>query len=330
LLHSSMPADPFSGTRYQTVSKLSESRRGEVYAVRHVELGKAFAAKLLLDQSMQDPRMIDRFRLEAQSLGRLRHPNIVDISGFGHTSSGVPFMLMELLKGRSLEEELRLNGAVPPALACDWLDQLLSALEAVHELGIVHRDIAPRHVFLHQASDGTRQPKLTGFGSVRVQAGMSLAPSPLRIPTDMGEVVGDPRFSSPEAVRGEPVDARGDLYQAGQLLTLMVLGKADRLTEEASIWKPRLADIAPELERLLSRALSPEVDERFASAAEFRQQLREVQPVLPRAVLENSALRDVPLARGRTSWPRWAVFVLLAAIMAIAIVSLGITLRGGP
>ncbi|HEY5958431.1 MAG TPA: serine/threonine-protein kinase [Polyangiaceae bacterium] len=326
------------------MSKLSESGQGEVYIVEHVELGKSFAAKLLLNDSMQDPRAVDRFRRQAQSLGRLRHPNIVDISGFGHTSSGVPFMLMELLKGWTIEEELCQYGAVAPTLACEWIAQILSALEAVHDLGIVHRDVGPEHVFLHQPPQGPRQPKLTGFGLVRVANGDRLGPTPLRIPTDMGVVVGNPRYSSPEAARGEPADARSDLYQAGQLLLLMLIG-ARPIDSQHSIenwlttasWR-HLGMAAPGLSGLLSRALSPVAQQRFSSAGEFRkhvEQLRQELTALPIGVeLTLEPLHPEAARATRTQMTArlasWAIFVALVALMAIVIVIVGIRLRGEP
>jgi serine/threonine protein kinase len=197
---------------------------GELIVAEHVELGREFVVKLLHQRLAFDPQLVDRLRVEAQSLGRLSHPNVVSVVGFGHAADGRPYIAMEYLRGRTLSEELGIR-RFPTAEAVFYARRILSALGAAHAIGIIHRDIKPDNIMLAERPEGIVL-KVLDFGMARVLPGVSTAaPSPLSYPTDTGVVVGTPRFVSPEAARGEEVDARADLYSAGLVLFVMLAGR---------------------------------------------------------------------------------------------------------
>jgi serine/threonine-protein kinase len=283
--------DPFEGTSYRAIRRIGEGGMSEVFVVEHVYLGRHFAAKLLHGRLAKSPDVVDRMRLEAQTLGRLDHPNVVAIQGFDTTADGRPYLVIELLQGRPLTEALRTHGAMPVDLAVHYAIQLLSGLEAAHEIGVVHRDVKPDNIFLANDPNG-RVPelKLIDFGIARVLPGATEAPAPLTNPTATGAVVGTPRFLSPEGALGQRVDARADLYGAALVLYTMLAGRGpfdhvhgDRAVmgahaNETPVPPSQQTDepVPAELDALLLKALSKDPNARFASAPQFRKELEKV------------------------------------------------------
>ena len=109
-----LPRDPLAGSRYRALRVLGEGGSGVVYEALHVELGKHFAVKLLKPGHTDDAMALERMRVEAQALGKLRSPHIVDVSDFGRTGDGRPYLVMPLLVGRTLTSEFRQRGSCPP------------------------------------------------------------------------------------------------------------------------------------------------------------------------------------------------------------------------
>jgi serine/threonine protein kinase len=266
---------------------------GELIVAEHLELGRQFVVKLLHQRFAGDPQLIDRVRIEAQSLGRLSHPNVVSVVGFGYAADGRPYIAMEYLRGRTLTEELA-SRRLSVVESVSFARSLLSALGAAHALGIVHRDVKPDNIMLVERTDGLVL-KVLDFGMARVLPGVaSGAPQPLSFPTDTGVVVGTPRFVSPEAARGEEVDARADLYSAALVLFLMLAGRGpfdhlkgtDRLLAAQAESEPDLPSkfavepIPAELDAAVRKALAKRPEERFQSAAEFDRELERVFELL--------------------------------------------------
>jgi serine/threonine protein kinase len=282
--------DPFEGTAYRSKGRIAAGGMGEVFLVEHRQLGREFVAKIPHQSVLADPRLVDRFRIEAQSLGRLRHPHIVSVVGFNTTSDGRPFMLLEHLHGRALSSELSARKVIPAREAVTYACQLLSALAAAHALGIVHRDIKPSNIFICDRDDGSRFLKVLDFGIARVLPGVSPdAPLPLALPTETGLVVGTPRFMSPEGALGRHVDQRADVYAAALVLYAMLAGRGpfDHAGSNSELLSAHANEepkppsrfaarpIPPELDRAILRALRKDADERFQSADGFCQALIE-------------------------------------------------------
>lgn len=168
---SSNESDLFLGTNYRTVSRLGAGGMGEVFVVEHRELGREFVAKVLHAELASDARVVDRMRVERQALGRLSHPHIVSVIDSASLSDGRPFFVMELLRGRTLAEELRERGKLPVYEAVRFACELLSALAASHGIGVVHRDIKPANLFICALPNGSRHLKVLDFGIARVLPG---------------------------------------------------------------------------------------------------------------------------------------------------------------
>jgi serine/threonine-protein kinase len=228
--------------------------------------------------------------LEAQSLGRLRHPNIIAITDFEYTTDGRPFIVMELLRGKTLAQDIRERHHLPADEAVRWAMRLASALEAAHAIGIIHRDLSPNNVFLHQTSTGAIVPKLLDFGSALVQRGQSeRSPSPLSVPTTAGTILAAPEFCAPEMAQGRPADVRTDIYQLGLLLYMMLTGRGafEGMSEDPRRGTPdakslpappsrHAAGLTHELDRVVLQALAHHPEDRYQTITEFYQQLSDL------------------------------------------------------
>lgn len=267
--------DLLAETPYRVVRLLGQGRMGDVHEVEHEFLGRRFVLKVLRHtSSAQD---IDRMRVEAQTMARLRHPNVVDVVDFRYSKDGAPYLVMELLQGRTLDAELVARGQLPPPEAVGLACEALSALGAAHEVGVVHRDVTPSNLYLHELPGTDRVLKVLDFGLAGVRPERSSrAPMPLMHPTRLGARVGSPRFMSPEAVRGERVDHRADLFAVGLVLYEMLVGHGPFDTGSTEPLSPsQLApDVPAELDAVVLRSIRDAASERYQSAEDFAAGLR--------------------------------------------------------
>ena len=324
--------DPLDGLPFRALRRLGSSTTGEVYLAEHRQLGKLCAVKILPLHLVGDEVLAERFMLAARALGHLRSPHIVSVSGAGTTTDGRPFIVMELMEGRTVAEELKARGSLPLHEALDYVCQLLQGLAAAHASGIVHRDVRPANLFLCDGPDGARTLKVVDFGLTRiVPDAPEGAPEPLTVPTTSSAVLGAPAYVSPEGARGLRVDHRADLYASALVLYCMVAGRGpfDHLRSAALVLSAHVAEtpsplsdfakapVPPELDSLLLKALRKDPSERFQSAHAFREALEQVQARLAGSVrgmtsntLDVSSF-SVPV-RGATEYPARAEVLAIA------------------
>ncbi len=209
--------DPLLGSkidgRYEVLEVLGEGGTGRVYKVRHAALNRLFAMKILRSELAGDLELAARFIQEAKATASVRHPNVVAITDFGHLPGGVPFLVTELLVGRTLGEVIRAESPMKLARAAGVIKQIAGALGAAHALGIVHRDLKPANVFLL----GNDEVRVVDFGAAKVIGTSRL--------TREGIVFGTPHYMSPEQASGEPVDPRSDVYSLGVIMYEMLTGR---------------------------------------------------------------------------------------------------------
>jgi serine/threonine protein kinase len=273
--------DILEGTPYQALGCLGRGGMGEVFAVVERAIGRRFALKVLHADFATTPELIDRMRLEAHALGRLQHPNVVDVVDFWTARDGRPCIVMELLEGRTLAKEILARRRLPPSEAIHWARQTLDALAAAHALGIVHRDLKPENLYLHEVPRYGRVLKVLDFGLARVLKEIHGGPQLLSLRTQSGALVGSPRFMSPEQARGERVDHRADLYAFGLVFYEMLAGRGPFDGGGQDALAPSVyagAEVSKALDDLLLRAIRFEREERFQSADELRRALDEIAP----------------------------------------------------
>src|SRR5262245_20530890 len=192
---------------------------GVVYRVEHLHLGKTAAMKVLSPDTAAKPEMVRRFRLEAQSVSKLNHPNIVQTFDFGQ-ADGALYLVMEYIKGDDLASLLKREGPWTFARAARFFAQVCSGLTEAHEAGIVHRDLKPENLMLVRRREGAEHAKVLDFGLAKLRERGADAPAI----SSGGQVIGTPYYMAPEQVRGETLDARADVYSLGATLYRVLTG----------------------------------------------------------------------------------------------------------
>ncbi|HET9037880.1 MAG TPA: serine/threonine-protein kinase, partial [Myxococcaceae bacterium] len=210
---------------YEVLASLGTGGMSEVYRVRDSRLQREVALKVVGERLGGDVSFLARLEQEARLAGSLNHPNIVAVHDVG-SHEGAPYIVTELLQGETLRERMS-RGRVSLSQALEWGIQIAEGLAAAHQRGIVHRDLKPENVFLTRSG----HVKILDFGIAKAAPAVTeprglLEPtlSPQGYETQTGAVLGTPGYMSPEQVRGEPVDARSDLFAAGAILYELLSG----------------------------------------------------------------------------------------------------------
>jgi serine/threonine-protein kinase len=263
---------------YKITSHLGTGGMGEVYCALDTRLARNVAIKVLSSDIGSDADGLARFRAEARAISSLNHPNVLVIHDIGEID-GRPFIVTELVEGQTLAARLS-AGPLPMQEATAIATQIASALAAAHARDIVHRDIKPQNIMIR--SDG--YAKVLDFGVAKfLSSDSKLVSDELTRP---GLVVGTPRYMSPEQARGEPVDARTDIWSLAAVLYEMLAGRPPFLRESvvdtlhaiiheepAPLWgSPAVAA----LDGVIHRALSKKPTDRYSSADEFARAIRAV------------------------------------------------------
>jgi len=265
---------------YKIVRVLGEGGMGTVYLAEHPMIGKRVAVKMLRPDLGTDPGLVSRFFQEAKAVNEIRHPNIVDISDFGHTEDGIVYFVMELMEGQSLRDRLSASGPMPIDVAVTFARQVIDALAAAHRVGIVHRDLKPDNIFLvadAQVPGGFRS-KLFDFGVAKLLGDKQ---KQVGHKTIDGAVVGTPFYMSPEQALCQDVGAAADIYAMGVVMYEMVTGAVPFRSEQlvlllnAILKQPApppsrvRPDTPPWLDRLILRCLEKDPEARPRSMEEI-------------------------------------------------------------
>jgi serine/threonine-protein kinase len=260
------------GGRYRVARLLGRGGMGSVYEAVDVDLGRRVALKVMLPELTRDPVLLERFRREVRNTALLTHPNVVQVTDYGRLGNEPPFLVMELLEGRTLVARLK-KGRLEPRRAVRIALQVLSALAAAHDAGVVHRDLKPENVFLVGLEGGVELVKLLDFGLAKLMDDEAFA----RL-TRTGVLVGTPRYAAPEQVKGSRgVDGRTDVYAAGVLLYAMLTGRPPFLAQPPQLWNdllqkeptdPRIVvpTLPPDLVEIVRKAMSKRPQDRYPSA----------------------------------------------------------------
>jgi len=324
--------------RYRVERRLGGGGMAEVFLARDATLGRLVAVKVLRERFADDEQFVERFHREARAAAALNHPNVVAVHDRGG-SAGSSYIVMEYVPGETVKELVQRAGRLSPAAARVIELDLLAALQAAHDGGIVHRDVTAQNVLLTE--DG--RVKVTDFGIARF--GSSTL-------TSTGVVMGTSRYLSPEQARGEPTDERSDLYSAGVVLFEMLTGRLPfegnndlaialrHANEPAPAPTALVPDLPPALDAFIGRALRKDPAQRFQTAREFAAALTALDlvaggggaaaPAVTAAAgaLGSTAATLVAPAGARAATgvrrPRRRLWAVLAALIALAAVLAGV------
>ena len=337
---------PRVGGRYELGELLGRGGMAEVRKGTDVRLGRVVAVKRLRTDLASDPTFQARFRREAQSSASLNHPAIVSVYDTGEENSTdgsdvpQPYIVMEYVAGRTLREILREGRKILPERALEITSGVLAALDYSHRAGIVHRDIKPANVMLTPSGD----VKVMDFGIARAIADSSSTM------TQTAAVVGTAQYLSPEQARGESVDSRSDVYSTGCLLYELLTGRPpfvgespvsvayQHVREQAAPPSTIDEDLAPEIDAIVMKALTKNVEDRYQSAAAMRADIERFlagkpveAPVVPvpdddefvpageTAIFGAHRVEDVEEDdRGKNRWPLILTILGVVALLVLA------------
>ena len=275
------PAEAFvgrtiGGGRYRLIEKVGEGAMGAVYKAVDAQQ-QPCAVKMMHAQAVADPALRTRFEREAKALFTLRHPNVLEVRDYG-VESGLPYLVMELLNGRTLEEMV-VEHTPDPQTGVELAKQVLRGLAYAHSQGILHRDIKSENVFVTWDGSAYRCI-LLDFGLVKLDDSKH---GPSQKLTMAGSVMGSPAYMSPEQGTGDVVDARSDVYAAGIVLYELITGEWPfDAQSEIEMFRMHLVEkppaleskrehlvVRPELEAVVQKALAKKKDARWADAGQM-------------------------------------------------------------
>lgn len=288
--------------RYKVIEVLGRGGMGVVYKVEHQRMGKVAAMKVLHHDLADDPDVARRFRLEAEAVSRLTHPNTVQVFDFGAENAAL-YLVMEYVRGVDLGSLVDRDGPLEFARAAPILAQICAALEEAHELGVVHRDLKPENLLVTRTRGGHDFVKVLDFGLAKLSEREEAASV-----TGRGSIVGTPYYMSPEQIRGEDdIDGRADIYSFGALMYRVLTGEpvfsakspvgvlTKHLTEPPV--PPSKLGAAALLDDIVLRCLEKQPGDRYRSIGAVLGDLEQAHAELVAAT--SGPLRTVP-----TSWLR--------------------------
>src|SRR4051812_18292176 len=210
--------------RYETTRLLGEGGMGRVYLARQLDLGRQVVVKVMHDHIAADPKFCDRFQRETLLMARFQHPFAVTLYDASLNDPQGPCIVMEYVRGVTLDTLLERNTRLTPARVGRLLGQLCEVLQAAHTEGVVHRDLKPANLMVVDPDTPYEHIKVMDFGLAKLLQGSSLDLKKIT-ESNMEFAVGTPGYICPEQVRGEEADHRGDLYSVGIILYEMLTGR---------------------------------------------------------------------------------------------------------
>lgn len=298
------PADALVGRvlpgGYAVLELVGVGGMGRVYRAEQTALGRTVAVKAIHPHLLGEENTSARFITEARASSLLNHPNSVSVIDFGKTDQGELYLVMEYLRGKDLAKIAYEEGPLSFRRIVRILVQVLAALSEAHHLGIIHRDLKPENIILETARQGGDFVKVVDFGLAKMREGT------MRGITNPGIVCGTPEYMSPEQGRGDPLDARSDVYAVGVVLYQLLTGQLPfeaesptqvvimHLTEPA----PDPRRVAPErripepIAEVCLQALEKDLQHRYASADVFSAALEDALAQVEQPALSARSLRD--------------------------------------
>src|SRR6266853_3610678 len=281
---SSIQGEPILDGRYQLEKRLGQGGMGVVFKARHIFLKTQHAIKIILpDLVGNDPNLTTRFRQEALAAAAIRHQNIIAVTDFGVVRGTMPFLVMEFVQGRSLQDIMAEEGAMSPLRAFELMQPICGGIAAAHRQGIIHRDLKPLNVMICDDLPSSEAVKILDFGLAKIKSGELLGSF---IAAQTTGLMGSPFYMAPEQWGDDPPDARADVYSLGVMFYQMLAGEVPfkgssipaimkkHLTLEVPSLASKGIEAPPQLEAAIRHALEKEPQYRTPSADEFVGELR--------------------------------------------------------
>jgi eukaryotic-like serine/threonine-protein kinase len=268
--------------KYLVEQLIKRGGMGSVYRGKHVMMDKTVAIKVLRPSLAGDDVVVARFSREAKAASRISHPHAVSVTDFGEAETGVVFLVMEYLDGRTLKDLIRSEGPMTLERTVEIIRQVSGALDAAHQQGVIHRDLKGDNIMLSQ-SDGGDWAKVLDFGIAKI-----LQPEGARDKdiTAANSVIGTPQYMSPEQCsQTGPIDARSDVYSLGVIVYEMLAGRVPFTGDSPTVIMmkqvgdepPSVLDARPDLpasiDNLIKKALAKQPADRFQTAGELSEAL---------------------------------------------------------
>ena len=325
--------DELVGGRYRLEHSRGNGGMGEVFVATDTTLGRRVALKRLSPAVADDEAAKARFFREARALARINSSNVVAV--FDAAANGDPYLVMELIQGTTLREELRRNRRIPPERAVAIAAGVAAGLAAAHAQGVIHRDVKPSNIFL--TTDG--EPKVGDFGIARIEHGDQTVTIP-------GQTFGSAAYMAPEQATDGRVDGRADIYSLGCVLYEMLAGRRPfdgndpvALTYQHVHTQPVRVDsldgrISPELASLVDSMLEKDPARRPRTAEDVRDALTSIPPVAaqppPDEPDRTAVLPGRLAALGAKRSTPWVPIIALAGAILLSIFALAFAFTGDP
>lgn len=271
------------GDQYEVLELLGRGGMGAVYKVRHRELDKIFAVKILKPELLKERANLKRFKQEAAAASKLTHANLAAVYDYGTGKAGAPFIVMDYLDGRSLDKIIKEEGFLDAPRALDLFIEAAEAIAHAHAKELIHRDIKPENLIITER-DWIEHVKLVDFGIAKV---VSAENAPTQNLTQTGEIFGSPMYMSPEQCQGLPLDHRTDIYALGCVMYEALTGSppfrgdnpiqtilahvnidADRFWDRV-----RASGISEQLEHVVLLCLEKDPGDRYQTVEDLRRDL---------------------------------------------------------
>jgi serine/threonine protein kinase len=265
--------------RYRIDERISEGGMGTVYRATHVLMDKRVAIKVLHPSLAADDKIVARFSREARAASRISHPHALNVTDFGESESGVVFLVMEFLDGKTLKEVIQSESPLPLARVVEIIKQVAGALDAAHREGVVHRDLKSDNIMLIEAPNGSDWAKVLDFGIAKIKETAGNTDPGLTAPN---LIIGTPQYMSPEQCsQASEIDSRSDIYSLGIIVYEMLTGHVPFTAESpTAIMMKHLQDpppsvleerddLPPQVGMVITSAMAKRPEDRFQTAGEL-------------------------------------------------------------